>query len=669
MKNFGRVLLLALRYRYTFLASMISAVMVGVLWGGNISAIYPFVQVAFEEGSLRQGIDTRIERSLENSAALSAEIADLNRQLAESLPGHDPQQVRARLGIVQSDLAAEQRAIAWYRWARPCVGRYVPEDRFKTVALLVGVLLLGTIVKSLFLIANAVLVGRLAELGTFELRKLFYRRTLRMDVAAFSSEGTADLMSRFTHDMQSVAGGLNALFGKLIREPLKMVVCLLLAACVCWRLLVLSLVIAPLAALLIRWLARTLKGANRRAMEEMALLYNTLAETFQGIKVVKAFTMERQERNRFYSNSKKYYKKSMRIVRYDSLSHPITEMMGILIISLALLTGAYLVLQGETHLLGIRMSPRPLTFPSLAMFYAFLVGAADPARKLSDVFTQLQRAAAASDRIYAMLDREPRVCDPECPRPLARHHEHLTFEGVDFAYLPQRPVLHGIDLRIEFGETIAIVGPSGCGKSTLANLIPRFADPSRGTIRLDGVPLGAVRLRDLRSQIGLVTQEPTLFDDTVFNNIRYGSPQATAEQVMQAAKQAHAHRFIEQALSQGYDSPVGPMGSQLSGGQRQRIALARAILRDPAILILDEATSQIDLESEQLIQRVLDQFIRGRTTVIITHRLGTLSLADRIVVMEDGRIVDVGTHEELTGRSMFYRRLYEIQFDGLKEIA
>jgi subfamily B ATP-binding cassette protein MsbA len=457
--------------------------------------------------------------------------------------------------------------------------------------------------------------------------------------------------------------------GKMVREPAKMIVCLIGAALISWRLLLLSLVIAPLAAILIRWLARTLKRANRRAMEEMARLYNTLEEAFRGIKIVKSFTMERQERNRFHLNSKQYYKKAMRIARYDALAHPLIEMLGILIIALALLAGAWLVLRGETHLFGIRMSSRPLDHGMLVLFYSFLLGAADPARKLSDVFTQIQRAAAASDRIHAMLDREPKVRDPERPRPLPRHHKHLVFEQVEFAYVPGRPILRDVNLRIEFGETIAVVGPSGCGKSTLASLIPRFADPDGGVIRLDGVPLDEVRVRNVRSQIGLVTQEPVLFDDTVLNNIRYGSPHATAEQVFQAAKQAHAHRFIEQELPCGYDSHVGPMGCQLSGGQRQRIALARAILRDPAILILDEATSQIDLESEQLIQKVLEQFVRGRTALIITHRLGVMSLANRIVVMREGRIVDVGTHEELSTRCGFYRRLYEIQFDGLRDIA
>ena len=238
-----------------------------------------------------------------------------------------------------------------------------------------------------------------------------------------------------------------------------------------------------------------------------------------------------------------------------------------------------------------------------------------------------------------------------------------------FAYQPGKPVLEEVNLRIAFGETIALVGPNGCGKSTLANLIPRFADPTTGVVKLDGVPLPDMRTRDLRRQIGLVTQETMLFDDTIFNNIRYGAPQATRQQVIEAAKRAHAHRFIEHELPDGYETSAGALGNSLSGGQRQRIALARAILRDPPILILDEATSQVDLESEQAIQQVLEQFTQGRTTIVITHRLAVLSLADRIVVMQAGRIVDIGRHEELLKRCDFYRRVYQIEFEDLRQTA
>ena len=668
MKNFGRAIRLCLQYRFSVFASIFLAVGVGVLWGANIGAALPVIEVVLGSQSLQDWVDERIDEAEKTSRERWLSRDALHKELAAAPPNEQPA-LRNKIAQAEDRIDAENEAAARYRRLKPYITRYLPETPFQTLVLLIGVLLVGTIVKSIFLIGHQIVVARISHSGVFELRNLFFRRTLRMDVTTFSREGISDLMSRFTHDMNNVAVGLNTVFGKLVREPLKMVACLIGAAVICWRLLILSLVIAPLAGLLIRWLARTLKRANRRAMEEMARVYANLEEAFRGIRVVKAFTMERRERIRFHTNTQKYYKNAMRIARYNALAHPMTETLGMLTVGLAILGGAYLVLTGDVYLFGIQMNDRPLSLPKLLAFFGFLIGTADPARKLSDLFTRLQAAAAASDRIYAMLDRVARIRDPERPRPLRRHCRDLEFEQVDFAYQAERPVLQDVNLRIAFGETVAIVGPSGCGKSTLANLIPRFADPDAGEIRLDGIPLDQLRLRRLRRQIGMVSQEPLLFNDTVANNIRYGSPHATLDQVVQAAKQAHAHPFIERDLADGYQTMVGPMGGQLSGGQRQRICLARAILRNPPILILDEATSQIDLESEQIIQRVLEQFINGRTVIMITHRLASLALADRIVVMDEGRILDAGTHRELLDRCQLYSRLHQIQFEDLRKSA
>ncbi len=656
MKNFLRVLRVALRHRWSFLGALCCALGVGLFWGANIGTIYPLAELALSERTPRErweGYLQQLEADVAQARAhLAAESA--GSSLPDLQPGSKHEQRLPEL------LSQKERFLLWLRKVDPWVRALLPEDRFRMLMVLTMLLLVGTTVKCLLLVAQGVLSARFAQLTAFELRQRLFSHVLRLDLATFHREGLNQIMARATHDLAAVTNGLECLSGKLAREPLKMIACLVGAALISWRLLLLTLLLTPIAGWSIRWLGRTLKRAHARAMANVAELYGAWEAALRGIAVVKAFTMEKQEEKRFHQTSKHYFRHAMRIARYDALLHPVIEILGITTILLGILAGGAIVLGGQSHVFGIRITDRPLELPALLLFFGFLAGAADPVRKLSDVFSLLQRAAAASDRVFEILDRPIEVRDPPSPRHLPRHSQNICFDNVYFAYSPGQPVLKGINLQIGFGERLAIVGPSGCGKTTLVHLIPRFMDPVAGRLLIDGIDVRFVRLRDLRSQIGLVTQEPVLFDDTVFNNIRYGTPWATASQVEEAARRAHAHDFIVHDLPCGYETRIGPLGCRLSGGQRQRIALARAILRDPAILILDEATSQLDVESERLIHQVLQDFTKERTTLIITHRLSTLSLADRIVVMESGQIVDAGTHGELMVRCPAYRGMWEI---------
>jgi ABC-type multidrug transport system fused ATPase/permease subunit len=397
----------------------------------------------------------------------------------------------------------------------------------------------------------------------------------------------------------------------------------------------------------------------------MSNIYRILQECFQGIKVVKAYTMERRERRRFFQETKTLYRKSVRVATIDALSDPVLELLSLTTVAIALLSGSYLVLNQTMFLrmgpIKLQLADKPLLIEDLLTLYAMLGAMSDPIRKLASVHSKLQRAAAASDRICTLMDRTSRVAEPNPPLRLPRHHRSVEFDQVWFGYSGRPPILKGLSLEVRAGERIAIVGPNGCGKSTLLNLLARFWDVQQGAIRVDGLDVREVGIRSLRSQIGFVTQETVIFEGTVAENIAYGAGHPTRAQVEDAARRAYAHGFIEQ-LPLGYDTPLAERGSSLSGGQRQRIALARAMLRDPALLLLDEATSAVDIQDEALIRKAIEQFARDRTTFIVTHSLAALNSVDRIVLMNDGRVEAVGTDAELRRSSALYRRLHEIQF-------
>ena len=652
MRNFFRAVKIGLQYRLTCVGIVLCSLLVAVFWSANIGTIYPLVEVVFQGKSGHEYLT-------ESIGQLETDIRDKQKLVQTAGPDHETSFLRTQIDSLESELELKQSLLPYAR-------QYLPDTAFETLIVVVCLMVGGTILKDLILMCNIILTQRFAQLSVFNLRKDFYRRTLKMSVSSFNADRSTELMSRFTNDTEVVTQGIFQLLGKAVREPLKMTTCLVAAALISWRLLLLCMIVTPFAALMIAYLSKALRRSNRKAMQEMASMYGLIGETFKGIVAVKAYNMEAYERNRFHHSAKRYYLKAMNIAKYNSMTRPTTEIMGMTIVGLAILAGGYLVLNQQTHLLGIQICVTPMSFGDMMTFFAFLVGASDPLRKIADVFNVFQRGAAAADRIYEMLDRAPDL--PEADRPLTMPDAigSITFTDVDFGYTPDCLVLNNLSLTITKGQTVALVGPNGCGKSTLARMIPRFFDPIHGTVSINNTDLKQVRKRDLRDRIAMVTQNAIMFDDSVLNNLKYGKRDATLEQVKAAAVKAKAHQFIESKLEDGYETVIGEGGGALSGGQRQRLALARAILTDPEIIILDEATSQIDLESEQVIHQVLAEFLANRTAIMISHRMASLQLADRIIVMDQGRIVDDGTHKELLQRNAIYQRMAATE---LKDIA
>ncbi|QGJ70674.1 Lipid A export ATP-binding/permease protein MsbA [Planctomycetales bacterium 10988] len=708
MNNLNRALKLMLRYRVRTFLLFLSAVMVGVFWGINISLIYPLIEIVFNPqaqnprewatthltemadhiGEVRVQLDVEEARTFKDPSKQILFLEETETSLNEILhPEENSKESKwqkwlakakqdglqsitfeeslGEISLVEDQWEAEVSLYHWIVYCKPAIS-YLPNDRLTIMIWIVVGLFILTMVKSFFFVVHALLSERLVQDSTLEIRSQLYKHALQLDQGAYHENGTADIMSRFTFDLDSLSLGLKTITCALTREPLKMFVCLAMAAWICWPLLIFSMLVVPIGGLLVRRLSRLLKNSSRKAMEEMSRLYTRLDETFKGIRVVQAYTMESHEEDRFRKVNQEYLAKTMRIARYSALTSPVTESVGIASVGITLLLGAYLVISQETHILGIPITDRPLGLGTLLTFYGLLAGTSEPMRKLSNLYNRVQRGAAAADRIYALLDTPPALTEVENPKELPLHQREIEFKNVSFSYDQKVPTLQNIDLTIRHGETVAIIGSNGCGKSTLLQMLPRFLDPKSGQVLIDGVDIKQCRFYDLRKQIGFVPQKPVLFQDTIFANIAYGKLDATEEEILAAAEKAHVTDFVEEKLQDGFHTVLAEGGSSLSGGQAQRIALARAILRNPPILLLDEATSQIDPESERLLHRALQEFSVGRTTIFITHRMSALDLADRIVVMGSGKILDIGTHEQLLARCEVYRNLYE---GDLKEIA
>jgi ATP-binding cassette subfamily B protein/subfamily B ATP-binding cassette protein MsbA len=690
MKNFLRALRHALPYRRRLILSMICAICAAVLWGLNFTSIYPVLKLLNNKQSPHDGINSAIaklnqeirtqekdvDKKGEEKNLYERELDEIRRGQRQGLASIQEQKIRDathELYKLESKLGATRSKLYLYQVARKYIYKLLPTDCFRTLVWLILLVVCGITVKCVFEFAQESLVGSVVNLSLYDLRNRFYRNAIHLDVDQFGEQGSSELMARFTNDMESLGTGIKMLFGRMIAEPLKAISCIVCACFISWQLTLMFLILVPIAAIILARVGRLMKQATRRLLERMSNIYKILQESFQGIRVVKAFTMEPYERRRFRMATKDYYHKAMKVVNIDALADPIIEILGVAAVAAALLAGSYLVLKGETHFIGMRLTAYPLDAEAMLNLYILLAAIADPIRKLSSVFTRLQSGCAAADRVFAYLDRRPRVSrnsdGPRLTRPTLPatasaaaaepERRYIEFRNVCFSYEPQRAILTNVNLEVRAGETIGLVGPNGCGKTTMLGLIPRFYDPDHGAILIDGHDLRTLNLRSLRQQIGVVTQDTILFDDTIYNNIAYGSRGAQEADVEAAAVRSFAHEFIVK-LPRGYQTPVGELGAtKLSGGEKQRLALARAILRNPHILILDEFNSQYDPESEYKIHKVLKDFVVGRTTFLITHRLNTLEMADRIVVLDEGRIAAVGTHAELLAGSLAYQRLHE----------
>lgn len=480
------------------------------------------------------------------------------------------------------------------------------------------------------------------------LRNRLYDHIQDMPLSFFHKEKTGTLMSRITNDVNTIKAMVSSVVTGSVRDCFTIVGLTIVIFSQIWELALFAFIILPLAFYPIVALGRRVRKVSRKCLEAIADMSSFLHETFAGNKIVKAFGMEAYEKKRFFDKSSLLFKLEMKEVRAKSLSSPIMEFLGGLGIAFVIWYGGYRVISG-TYTTG--------TFVS---FLAAVVMLYDPVKKLSKLNNQLQQGFAATDRIFDIIERQSDIKEDENPVVLRRGPHNVVFDNVSFRY-KDVTVLKNINLEVKSGEILALVGMSGGGKTSLVNLIPRFYDVSSGSIYIDGIDLRKASVSSLRDQIAIVTQEPILFNDTVRNNIAYGSRNASEKDIEMAARAAYAYDFI-QGFPDQFDTILGELGGRLSGGEKQRICIARALIKDAPILILDEATSSLDTESERLVQKALENLMKGRTTFVIAHRLSTIGYANRIIVIVDGRIVEEGKHEELMAKEGEYCKLYQMQF-------
>lgn len=505
------------------------------------------------------------------------------------------------------------------------------------------------IVKEIFRFFQNYIVRVIGQRVIRRIREELYEHYQMLSVDYYTDTNTGLMMSRITNDVNMMERAVPSLTN-LIREPVTILGLAVMAVYMWWQMALIILFVFSFTGLPMVIFGKKVRKYTMRGQEHMGLLTSILKENFSGIRVIKAFAMEEYEAERFRGTNRQVYRANVKQVKYDEITAPAIEVLGSLAAAAVLFYGGSQVINGS------------ISTGSFFAFFASLGMAYEPLKRTGRMNNTFQAALGAAERVFTVLDTQATICDAPDAVEMPPVNEKISFESVSFHYgQAAEMILDGMDLEVRVGQTLAIVGGSGAGKTTLINLIPRFYDPTAGRIVVDGTDIRRVTMRSLRSRIAMVTQETFLFDDSIRNNIAYGQQEADFEKVVQAAKMANAHDFIL-SFPKGYDTPIGELGVRLSGGQRQRLAIARALFKNAPILILDEATSSLDSESEREVQGALENLMRGRTTFVIAHRLSTIRRADRIIVLHSGKIVEDGCHEELITRGGEYARLYNLQF-------
>lgn len=616
MKTYKRILNYILRYWKQLSSSIVFTFLSALLDGASIYLAIPLLDTLFRQA----GIET------------SGSTSQITNQVSEKTGGWLSNFINEVSGSFQSYIFSGEMS-----------------DILFKICVLILIAFFG---KNLFGYLQAYSLAHVEQGMIRDLRDDAYKHLHKLPMSFFKNEKTGNLISRITNDVNMVQSSVSAVFLNLIREPFKIVVFLGIALSISWKLTLFSIIVLPFSVGIISYIGLVLRKISGLLQAKMADITNNLHETITGVKIVKAFGMEEYENKKFFLETNKYFRLSLKITRIRNIAGPATEFLSVLIGVVIIYFGAQLVLIDHTI--------------SASQFFGFLFAIFQlmpPIKELSSVNNRIQESIAAADRIFEILDTEPRIKNIDNPVSVNEFKSSIEFDNVSFMYDDsEEPVLDCVSLKVPKGNIIALVGSSGAGKTTMVDLIPRFYDPINGKILIDGIDIKNIRIEDLRKLMGIVTQETVLFNDSARNNIAYGLSDCPEEKIIAAAKAANAHNFIME-LPHKYDTIIGEKGTKISGGQRQRISIARALLKNPPIMILDEATSALDNESEVLVQEAIDRLMHDRTAFVVAHRLSTIRNADRIIVLDRGKIVQDGKHETLLEDERgIYKKLYELQF-------